>query len=208
MREYPSIQNSSKAPRKSCYVFDKLDGSNFRAKWTNKKGFCLYGTRSELIDLSTPFWSDMIVSFEPYKDKFHELFTKEFRNDREVIVYGEYVGENSFAGRHVETETREIVVFDFLVGHKHPKFLLPQDLVKLSEKHDFKLPELLEIGNLNTDLIKRIRENKDLKEGVICKGTERIGNYSGNVWMCKIKTQTYIDKLKSKFGDDWIKYGE
>jgi hypothetical protein len=38
MIEYPSMQNSSKAPRKECMVFEKLDGSNFRAKWTEKKG--------------------------------------------------------------------------------------------------------------------------------------------------------------------------
>lgn len=29
MIEYPSIQNSSKAPRKECVAFNKLDGSNF-----------------------------------------------------------------------------------------------------------------------------------------------------------------------------------
>lgn len=39
MVEYPSIQNSSKAPRKNCIAFEKLDGSNFRAKWTQKNGF-------------------------------------------------------------------------------------------------------------------------------------------------------------------------
>jgi len=38
MIKYPSIINSVKAPRSHCIAFDKLDGSNFRAKYTQKKG--------------------------------------------------------------------------------------------------------------------------------------------------------------------------
>lgn len=55
MIEYPSIQNSSKAPRKNCVAFDKLDGSNFRAKWTAKRGFDTFGTRTQLIDETSEY---------------------------------------------------------------------------------------------------------------------------------------------------------
>jgi len=34
------------------------------------------------------------------------------------------------------------------------------------------------------------------------------GAFEGGIWMCKIKTQAYLDSLKLKFGDDWQKYGE
>ena len=40
----------SKAPRKDCYAFDKLDGSNMRAKWTQKKKYHVFGKRKQLID--------------------------------------------------------------------------------------------------------------------------------------------------------------
>lgn len=42
MIEYPEIINSSKAPRLACIAFDKLDGSNIRIKWTQKRGFDLF----------------------------------------------------------------------------------------------------------------------------------------------------------------------
>lgn len=90
MLEFPSIINSSKAPRKHCIAFDKLDGSNFRAKYTQKQGFCLYGTRTQLIDETTPFWSEMVQVFkrdllEPLTDLFRRH--KELRNFREITVF-------------------------------------------------------------------------------------------------------------------------
>lgn len=54
-----------------------------------------------------------------------------------------------------------------------------------------------------------VRDNKfNLNEGVICKGHLTKGNFFGKMWMCKIKTQAYLDKLKNRFGDDWEKYAE
>lgn len=57
--------------------------------------------------------------------------------------------------------------------------------------------------NLNDSLIESVRRNDfNLFEGVICKGTESVGNAVGGVWMCKIKTQSYFDLLKAKFEGD------
>ena len=210
MIEYPSIINSSKAPRKACVVFDKLDGSNFRSKYTAKRGFDVYGTRTQLIDETTPMWGEMVNVFK--RDCLKPLETlfkhKDFRDYREIIVYGEFLGDNSFAGRHVETEPHKIVVFDIMVGHKDRKFLLPQEFVKYM-KDVVETPSVVYEGNLNEELIANVRSNiYGLKEGVICKGRERSGAFRGGVWTCKIKTQDYIDKLKNTFGNDWEKYGE
>ena len=210
MNEYPSIINSSKAPRKSCIAFDKLDGSNFRAKYTPKRGFDVFGTRTQLIDETTPFWGEMVSVFKStIQQPLEKLFNKEkdFRDFREIIVYGEFLGENSFAGRH-EEEPHEIVLFDVLLGHKQRKFLRPQDFVKIIGK-EVKIPNVIYTGNLNEEFIKDVRANKfNLKEGVICKGTEPSGAFAGGIWSCKIKTQAYIDQLKDKFGAEWEKYGE
>lgn len=211
MIEYPSIQNSSKAPRKECIAFDKLDGSNFRAKWTQKRGFDVFGTRTQLIDETSEFWGDMVVKFksslqEPLDDVFRK--DKDFRGVREIIVFGEYFGDNSFAGRHDETETQRIVIFDVLVGHKLRKFLPPRDFRKKLEG-EVETPRVVYEGNMNDDLIRRVRADEfNTFEGVICKGTQSVGNASGGIWMCKIKTQKYLDSLKNRFGDEWTKYAE
>ncbi len=213
MIEYPSIQNSSKAPRQPCIAFDKLDGSNFRAKWTRKLGFNLYGTRTQLIDWSSEFWSGMLDCFI-LKDKqakaLDDLFRKdkEFQNEREIIVYGEYFGENSFAGRHDENERKKIVIFDVLVGHKNRKFLKPRDFIKKISPI-VETPRVVYEGNMNDQLIADVRADKfNTFEGVICKGTQPVGNASGGIWMCKIKTQKYLDSLKNRFGEEWTKYAE
>lgn len=209
MIEYPSIINSSKAPRKLCIAFDKLDGSNFRAKFTQKQGFHVFGTRTQLIDETTEFWGGMVKVFKStLEEPLSKLFkSKDFRDYREIIVFGEYFGENSFAGRHEAGDTHKIVPFDVLLGKKQRKFLKPQEFIKLIGK-EVEIPEVVYEGNLNEEFIKSIRENTTLKEGVICKGKETSGAFSGGVWTCKIKTQAYIDKLKGRFGDEWEKYGE
>ena len=125
-----------------------------------------------------------------------------------MIVFGEYFGENSFAGRHDETEDHKIIIFDILVGHKNRKFVKPREFVKLlSDK--IEIPRIVYEGNLNEDLIKRVRTDEfNTFEGVICKGTQPVGNAMGGIWMAKIKTQRYLDSLKTRFGDDWEKYAE
>jgi hypothetical protein len=210
MIEYPSIQNSSKAPRQECIAFDKLDGSNFRAKWTQKRGFDVFGTRTQLIDETSEFWSDMVVKFKNTVQKpLDNLFRKDkdFRDVREIIVFGEYFGENSYAGRH-EEEPRKIVVFDIMVGHKLRKFIKPREFIKKT-KDVIETPRVVYEGNMNDSLIARVRADEfNTFEGVICKGTQSVGNASGGIWMCKIKTQKYLDSLKTKFGDEWTKYAE
>lgn len=209
MLEYSSIINSSKAPRKQCIAQYKYDGSNIRAKYTQKDGFCLFGTRTQLIDESTPFWNEVVTVFNStLKDPLTELFkSKDFRDFREIIVFGEFFGENSFAGRH-EAEPHEIVVFDVLLDHKQRKLIPPREFYKTVGKV-VKTPEIIYEGNLSDQFIQDIRDSKyPVNEGVICKGIEKSGAFFGGIWTCKIKTQAYLDKLKLNFGDDWKKYAE
>ena len=211
MIEYPSIPNSSKAPRLKCVAFDKLDGSNFRAKWTQKRGFDVFGTRTQLIDESDPFWGQMVTLFKnsvasALDDKFRK--DKTFRDEREIIVFSEFFGEQSFAGRHVEGDPKKIVVFDVLTGHKNRKFVKPMDFVR--EFHEIvELPIVIYTGNLNEEFIAAVRRNDfNLNEGVICKGSIPVGNSVGGIWQCKIKTQAYFDRLKALYQENWEKYAE
>lgn len=211
MIEYPSIQNSSKAPREMCVAFDKLDGSNFRAKWTKKQGFHLFGTRTQLIDETDQFWGQMVTIFKTdfaksLEDKF--VRDKDYQNEREYIVYGEFLGDNSFAGRHVDSDEKRIVVFDILCGHKNRKFVPPMKFIK-DFQEIVKIPDVVYHGNLNNEFIADVRANKyNLNEGVICKGVKSRGDAMGGIWMCKIKTQNYFDRLKERFAEEWSKYAE
>ena len=66
------------------------------------------------------------------------------------------------------------------------------------------IPRLLYRGKLNQNIIESIRKSTlegMTFEGVVCKGTN-----SGN--MCKIKSQAWLDKLKTKCGNDIQKFEE
>ncbi len=222
--EYPSIINSSKAPKANCVAFVKHDGSNFRAKYTKKQGFNCFGSRHELIDESHKFLGESVSIFKrDYQVILENFFNKDkdLRNEREIIVYGEFFGPNSFAGFHQPNDPKELVIFDVLVGHKNRKFFTPFDFIQIFQSL-VKIPAVLYEGNMNDKFISDIREgvytpefhrltdNKfKLFEGVVCKGTQRRGDFSGNVWMCKIKTNEYFQALKNKWGEEGVKkYGE
>jgi hypothetical protein len=224
MTEYPTIINSSKAPRGQCVGFVKLDGSNFRAKYTMKQGFNLFGSRRELIDESHPMLGEAVTIFKrDYTDSLTEFFKKdkELRNEREIVVYGEFLGPNSFAGIHDPNDKKELIIFDVLVGHKNHWFYTPMDFIETFQSL-VKIPPVIYMGNMNDKLIEDVRngvytsefhkltDNKyKLFEGVLCKGTQPRGDFRGKVWMCKIKTNEYFAALRSKWGEDGIKkFGE
>ena len=138
-----------------------------------------------------------------------KFFRDEYRNNhREIYVFGEFYGANSFAGRHDESDNYQIKIFDILVGHKNRKLIKPQDFVKTIAKI-VDTPDVVYSGNLNDQFIKDVREGRyDVNEGVICKGTEPTGAAFGGIWQCKIKTQKYLNKLQEVYGTEWAKYWE
>lgn len=211
MIEYPSIIASSKAPRQPCIAFEKLDGSNIRIKYTQKRGFDLFGSRTQLIDESHPHLGKVIPIFKrDFEEPLTKIIKKEWANERELIVFGEFFGDKSFAGWHdPEDTTQRFVMFDIMIGHKNRKFLLPQEFVKMFQGV-VTIPRVIYEGNLNDELIKDVRSGVyDVDEGVICKGKEKTGDARGSVWMAKIKTQAYLDKLFNRFGEEGLKkYGE
>ena len=138
MIEYPHILPSSKAPREYCYAFDKIDGSNIRCKYTNKKGFCLFGSRTQMFDKGHPFLGEAVdIFYKKYEDKLVDLIEQNFPNEREVIAFLEFFGPNSFAGYHVKEDPKDLVLFDILVGHKNRKFLMPQQFTHKIRKAIF-----------------------------------------------------------------------
>jgi hypothetical protein len=210
MIEYPSIIGCSKAPRENCIAFDKLDGSNLRFKWTSKRGFDTFGTRTQTINIDTPLYGNGVKFFlknqAPILDSH---FRKNYPNTREIIVFGEFYGPNSFAGNHQENEDQKVTVFDILLGHKNREFVKPKQLIK-EFGSIIELPKVIYEGNLNEEFINDVRENKySLNEGVIVKGTTNNGAFRGKMWQCKIKTKNYLERIYKLFGQEGLKkYGE
>lgn len=205
--EYPTILHSSRAPHQPCIAFDKLDGSNIRIKWTRKRGFCQFGSRTQMLEESHPVLGGAITFFSNnFAEKLEQVIKDNWKNEREIMFFGEWLGPNSFAGWHfpsdVQAGTMRFVLFDCMVSHKCRKFLLPQEFIK-TFAGVVETPKVIYEGNLNEQLILDVKAGKyGVNEGIICKGRERTGAACGNVWMAKIKTDEYFVRLKGKFGEN------
>ena len=175
MIEYPTILHASRAPHQPCIAFEKLDGSNIRVKFTRKRGFCQFGSRTQMLEESHPILGGAITYFSNnYAAIFEQIIKDNWPNEREVIIFGEWFGPNSFAGWHekadIEAGLMKLVIFDVMVSHKNRKFLTPQDFVKLIKPH-IPTPRVMYEGNLNDQLIADVKAGLyDVAEGLICKG--------------------------------------
>jgi hypothetical protein len=123
------------------------------------------------------------------------IFAK-LRWDRAVCFF-EFLGDNSFAGVHVE-EPHRLALFDVGLGDS---LLDPRDFYK-SFYGNVPTPQLLERGNFNHDLERSVRESTlpgMTFEGVVVKGAPR--RSGGLPVMFKCKSQAWIDKLNSLYGE-------
>lgn len=203
MKEYWSIPHSAKAPREYCYAFYKYDGSNLRFEWHKKRGWNKFGTRHQLFDETHEIFSPAIEIFmNKYSDQIEKKLLDNYRGIESAICYCEFLGEHSFAGSHDPNDIKDLILFDVNI---HKKGIIePKQFIKIFGS--LHIAELVYEGNLNEPFIQAVRTNSlDIKldEGVVCKGG------SGHkLWMCKIKTQDYLNKLKQSKGNDWEKFWE
>lgn len=206
MKTYHSIEkNVQDYIGQFAFGFDKIDGSNFRAEWNRKlskkstftNGFGKFGTRNEMIKHdSNPFCEAIDIFMEKYSASLDKIFREDilFRGVDVITVYSEFFGEHSFAGQHDWDEPHYLSLFDVFMYKKD--FLSPSDFIKLFE--NMHIPKLLFNGILTEQAIQFIEwncfENK-LKEGVVFKGV-----INKNVWMAKVKTQQWLDKVRTLYG--------
>jgi hypothetical protein len=191
MISYPSIQREYMKDI-PIYAFDKLDGSNIRVEWSAKKGFYKFGTKGHLIDKSFPIFGESVDLFTgKYGKDLVNVFEKQ--RWRNAVCFCEFYGKNSFAGSHKHDEPHDIILFDISVDDA---ILKPREFIDCFEH--LHIPKLLYRGIADDDFIKIVHNSKlegITFEGVVCKGT---WNKKRNMpWMFKIKTNAWIDKLKS-----------
>jgi hypothetical protein len=215
MKQYPSIEYWNKGIiGTNVYAFDKLDGSNIRAEWNKKlskktsftNGFGKFGTRTQLTYLTDPNWGLAIQLFmKKYSAGLDKIFNedKHFRNARTVTIFAEYFGPNSFAGWHdikdKENDKMDLILFDVDVFQKG--LVKAKDFIEKFEH--LGIPKVVYKGIYNEQLIEDVRNNIfGLNEGVVVKGITLTKKKDvENVWMTKIKTNEWLQKVKSIHGD-------
>jgi hypothetical protein len=134
-----------------------------------------------------------------------------------VKAFTEFVGPNSFAGAHVPNDPMRTVLFDvFAEGYG---FVSPQQFV--ADFGHLPIPRVVYQGKLTGTFLEAVREGKyGVAEGVVCKGgpdrpAQRNTDVpagavesSEDVWMVKVKTYAYLERLKKAFGAKWEDYWE
>ena len=111
------IAETKSAVNNITYAFDKLDGSNIRAEWNPKRGWYKFGTRNTMIDERDLQFGEAITLFKnKYGDSLPKVFrdNKSYKRIESFVVFAEYVGENSFAGRHLDEDKKDIILFDVI----------------------------------------------------------------------------------------------
>lgn len=213
MKTYPSIQYyKDNMFGEHVYAFDKLDGSNIRSVWNLKaskkstnNGFTRFGTRRQLIDNKDEVWSNAIDLFmNKYSNDLDKIFREDnyFKNAVNMTVFFEYCGPNSFAGRHTDSkDNMDVVLFD--VDQYKKGIMIPNLFVEKFGHLD--IPNIVYEGDFDESLIENVRNNVyNLKEGVVVKGSRKTKN-SELVFMMKIKTFEWLNKVKSEYGQEVLK---
>lgn len=208
---YPKIAGSAAAPSGRCVAFEKYDGTNLHWVWDRELGWYAFGMRRNRYDLDAAGIAEFHANHTGCADA-PEIFAGEFAKPLEaffrtnprydanqITVFTEYFGENSFAGLHQEDDPKRLVLFDVQV---ESNLIGPEQFVE-----DFGMVSIARVvyrGKLTGAFAQDVREGKyDVDEGVVCKG-----GCGDEVWMVKIKTNAYMERLKRAFQDDWEKYWE
>lgn len=193
MKAYPSIPHYNKGYfGEPCYAFEKLDGSNIRAEWSRKSGWNKFGSRSQMIDASHDQFGEAVRLFEKkYASDLAKVFKRCYREVDNFVVFLEYFGPNSFAGVHDPNDKMDLILFD--VNKFKQGLIPPKEFVnKFGHLH---IPRIIYQGNYNQELIWNVQDS-DLNEGVVCKGVRK-----KLIWMAKIKTRYWLNRLKEVKGE-------
>lgn len=213
MLHYPKIKDSSAAQLGPCIAFDKIDGTNLHWDWDRDFGWHAFGTRRDQFDLTPdgiaafhaahPGLGDCVDLFtatlaEPLDRLFRER--PEYASASEAKAFTEYAGPGSFAGQHASGDAKELVLFDVLLDGA--AFVSPFDFVR--DFGHLRIPRVVYQGKFSGRLTEEVRKGKyGVKEGVVIKGGQ-----GDSLWLCKVKTLAYQERLKRSFGERWQDFWE
>lgn len=214
MLHYPKIVGSRKCPQKRCIAFEKYDGTNLHWDWDRDFGWHSFGTRRDEFNL-TPEGVERFVEAHPnlpdcaplFQDTLAEGIERVFRENpnyadfSRLKVFTEFLGPGSFAGLHKDEEEKELRLFD--VWAEPFGMIGPEHFV--TDFGHLPIARVVYQGKLTGQFEEDVRRDKyNTPEGVVCKG----GAGGADLWMCKIKTQSYQERLKQAFADSWEQFWE
>ena len=190
MKPYPTIP---KLPDYTTPIlaFDKLDGSCIRVE-LNKKGMYKFGSRTQLIDSSSPVFGKVLDMARQFEDAAMAVL-KNAKVDRAMLFF-EFHGPKSFAGSHDPEDDHVLTLFDATLGTKG--FLAPDEF--LSRFEGFPTPSVLFRGKVTPEFEESVRDGSlpgMTFEGVVCKGPSK---QPGRNLTFKIKNQAWIAALRKQ----------
>lgn len=210
MLYYPKMPDSKNAPDGRCVAFEKYDGTNLHWDWDRDFGWHSFGTRRDEFN-----WTEQgLAAFykaHPGIDGLglaiagilgaSDVFKTKYPQYNSFRLFTEYLGPNSFAGRHKAEDDKKLVIIDVMA---EPFGMIgPEEFVK--NFGHLPIARVVYEGKLTGRFSGDVRKGKyDVEEGVVCKG----GKGGNDLWMVKIKTYAYMDKLKQAFADNWEDYWE
>lgn len=209
---YPKIPGSQDARLTQCIAFEKYDGTNLHWVWERELGWYAFGTRRDRFDFDERGIAEFRAAhpgLEPAPDVFLAQLADDlesiFRDDPayrwpEITAFTEYLGERSFAGRHVESDSKRVVLFDV----ETPEGIVDPASFVDTFGHLANSARVIYRGKLTGKFLDDVRRGTYGElEGVVCKG----GTGSG-LWMAKVKTDAYQQRLKNAFAGRWEDYWE
>ena len=214
MLHYPKIPGSTAAPLGKCVAFEKLDGTNLHWCWERDYGWYAFGTRRDEFDL-TPAGVARFNAAHPGLEEAAPAFLatlaepldallrehRDYAGFVAVEAFTEFAGPNSFAGTHKPDDPKRVVLFD--VWADGYGFVGPKRFV--TDFGHLPTPRVVYEGKLTGTFLEAVREGEyGVAEGVVCKG----GSGGDDVWMAKVKTYAYLERLKGTFGARWEEFWE
>lgn len=198
---YPKIPENSDKFHNKCYAFEKYDGSNLHWKWNVQDGWYLFGTRRTQFSLDRKGisgfqFNHMELRNAPdiFNEKLRDKLTvflcshNEFSN-YDITLFTEFHGHNSFAGNHEVTDDHELTIIDVMLNNK---LFNPETFHKYFSP--FGSARLVYQGKYNGQFAEDVRKGKyNVNEGVVVKGI-----VDGEVFMTKVKTKAYLNKLTKR----------
>jgi hypothetical protein len=214
MLHYPKIPGSLNCPDGRCIAFEKYDGTNLHWDWDRDFGWHAFGTRRDQFNLLPAGIDGFARAHEQLRDaaglflsglagEFERVFrdNANYRSFSSLKVYTEFLGPGSFAGLHRTDDPKQLVPFD--VWAEGFGVLGPAQFV--ADFGHLAIARVVYQGKLTGKFADEVRAGKyGVNEGVVCKS----GRGGADLWMVKIKTDAYLERLKQAFADRWEDYWE
>lgn len=213
MLHYPKMPGSRDAPDGRCVAFEKLDGTNLHWDWDRDFGWHAFGTRRDAFNLTDDgvrqfaarhaHLREAVEVFRPtLAAAAQEVFREhpDYRAFAAFKVFTEFLGPNSFAGLHKADDPKEVRLFD--VWADGYGFVGPETFVQ--DFGHLPIPRVVFRGRLTGRFLEDVRVGRyGVAEGVVSKG-----GAGDDVWMVKVKTYEYLERLKRAFADRWEEFWE